>query len=240
MCGRYGVAVTDATLVALGEALLGAAVTPEEGLDWGPWPEVRPTDVAPVLRAAADGRLVLAGHPWGLRLTVPRADGRGTRETRVINARAETARQKKAFRDGQRALVPATGWTEWPAQAVATAGLSARAPAEAFPTGEPVAIAAPDGRVLWFAALVGAPRVERLAGEASRAEGERPFVILTRPPVEAIASVHDRMPAVVDAAAARRWLCGAEAPEDLLAAPVVPALVARPAGPPRPRQLALF
>jgi putative SOS response-associated peptidase YedK len=224
MCGRYGVTVSDEALRALSEALLAAEVALADGLGGGPWPEVRPTDVAPVLRVGADGALRLEGHRWGLRVTVPREDGAGTRETLVINARAETAARKRTFRSGLRALVPATGWTEWPAvEPPEGAG---------WHKGEPVGLSAPDGRVLWFAALLGA--------DGGGGPGAEPFVILTRPPVAAIAEVHDRMPAVVDGAVARAWLAGAETPEGLLEAPVTPAPVARATGRARPRQLSLW
>jgi putative SOS response-associated peptidase YedK len=223
MCGRYGVQVSGEELVRLAQALIEADVALGDGVV-SPWAEVRPTDVAPILLGRGR-RLVVAGLRWGIRVTVPR-EGRGgapegLRETLVINARAETAATKRSFRAGTRALVPATGWLEWPAEDWQT------------PTGrgaarQPVALGPPDGRVVWFAGLC-VPGVDSDA-----------FVIVTRPPVPEIAPIHDRMPAIVDAEAARAWLSGEATPEALLDLPVTPAPVASAVGPAPARQLSLF
>ncbi len=223
MCGRYGVQVSGEALVQLAQALVTAEVALGEGLT-GPWPEVRPTDLAPVLLGRGRG-IEVSGLRWGIRVTVPR-EGRGAapddlRETLVINARAETAATKRAFRAGTRALVPATGWLEWPADDWQT-------PAGRGAARQPVALGAPDGRIVWFAGL-------SVPGHANDA-----FVIVTRPPVSDIAPIHDRMPAIVDGAAARAWLSGDASPETLMQLPVTPTPSAKAIGVAPARQLTLF
>jgi putative SOS response-associated peptidase YedK len=253
MCGRYGVQVSGEGLVQLAQALLAAEVRQADDLS-GPWGEVRPTDLAPVLLRRAGGGLAVEALRWGVRILVPRgAEGEVLRETLVINARAETARGKRSFRHGARVLIPATGWTEWPAADWQTSAGQGAA-------GQPAALGAPDGRVLWFAGLSldeggasPAPgsgpsrsvRAGQTAGQATSASrsdltGGPRFVIVTRPPVDAIASVHDRMPAVVDGEAARSWLAGEMSPEALVTLSVHPAPAAAPVGPARPRQLSLL
>lgn len=101
----------------------------------------------------------------------------------VINARSESASSR--FREAythRRAVVPADGFYEW--------------------TGEqghrrPIWFHAPDGGPLFMAALLDAP---------DDPSAPPPFAILTtaaRPPV---AEIHERMPVLLTAASARRWM----------------------------------
>ena len=63
---------------------------------------------------------------------------------------------------------------------------------------------------------------------------------MTRPPVAEIAPIHDRMPAIVHADAARAWLAGDATPEALMTWPVTPTPVAKAVGVAPARQLTLF
>jgi len=100
----------------------------------------------------------------------------------LINARAETAGRLPTFRrplaEG-RCLVPADGFYEW------TGPAGARRP-------------------LWFRPARGGLLL--LAGLCREEEGGPAFVILTTPASPDVAPIHDRMPAVLPAEAADRWL----------------------------------
>jgi putative SOS response-associated peptidase YedK len=74
--------------------------------------EIRPTNIAPVVVAGADGPEARA-MAWGF----PPFRGKGV----IINARAETAADKPLFRGSlgsRRCAVPATGFYEWDDQKV--------------------------------------------------------------------------------------------------------------------------
>lgn len=147
MCSRY-------ELMAKPRDLAGrfrlSSVPPIEEKD-----EVRPTDAAPVITGG--DRLALM--TWGL----PAFDGKP-----LINARAETLRERPTFRHllERRCLVPATAYFEW--RRDGRARLRNR-------------IAAADGATFAFAGLT---------------DGTR-FTIVTRAAAPAIAHIHDRMPVIL-------------------------------------------
>src|SRR5690606_37048764 len=125
---------------------------------------------------------------WGL---VPFWAGRDERRPPLmINARVETVRQKPMFRDalarGRRCLVPADGFFEWKKQGKAK-------------------------QPMWIhAGTHDAPRLFAFAGLWSRAKTDagdmRSFAIVTGPPNELVAPIHDRMPIVLDRGAWTAWL----------------------------------
>lgn len=104
MCGRYviDIEIDEPTLreiIAEAEKRLK-----EGGLKTG---EIFPSDIAPVIAERAGQHMALP-MKWGF----PRWDGKGI----IINARAETAAQKKTFRQSlanARIAVPSTGFYEW-------------------------------------------------------------------------------------------------------------------------------
>jgi putative SOS response-associated peptidase YedK len=104
----------------------------------------------------------------------------------AINARSETAatRFRKAWQHG-RCVVPADGFYEWRGE-----------------RGDrrPVWFHDPDGRPLLMAGLL-----------EEQPSAPPMFAILTAPARAPVAGVHDRMPVLLTAASARRWL--AEMPE---------------------------
>ena len=111
--------------------------------------------------------------------------GLPTRDSRIINARSETACEKPMFRplieSSRRCLIPASSYTEWEKQG------KQRIPYE---------FKAPDARLLYFAGLY------RLDGNDSLAS----FVILTRNAPTEFNHIHDRMPLILTPEEQKRWL----------------------------------
>lgn len=102
MCGRYVIEIDEPSLR---EIVAEAQRRLEEGVvKTG---EIFPSNTAPVL-AEGNGGLLSLPMTWGF----PRWDGKGL----IINARAETAAQKKTFsgplKKG-RVAVPTSGFYEW-------------------------------------------------------------------------------------------------------------------------------
>jgi putative SOS response-associated peptidase YedK len=169
-------------------AELAAVFDPEAAFSFRPRYNVAPSDLHFVLRLDG-GQRRLEPARWGLS---PGAPGRGP----LINARAETAPSKGAFRGaflGGRCVVPADGFFEW----------------RATPEGrQPMWIHRADGGLLLLAGL----------WEAGR------FAVLTTEPNRLVAEIHDRMPAILTPEEASAWLAAPSpallrpAPEGLLAA----------------------
>jgi len=147
---------------------------------------IAPTQEAPVVRTGAGGGREIAMLRWGL---VPF----WARDARVgnsmINARSEGIEKKPAFREAvrsRRCAVPASGFFEWQ-------GAPGRK--------QPYAITLPGHPLFAFAGLW-----ERW----QPAEGDplETFTIVTTDANEAVAPVHDRMPAILAAEAVDLWLEG--------------------------------
>ncbi|MEQ8770452.1 MAG: SOS response-associated peptidase [Phycisphaerales bacterium] len=144
---------------------------------------VAPTQVSPVARNGERGR-ELAWCRWGL---VPSWAKDPSVGSRMINARAETAAEKPAFRAAmkrRRCVVPASGFYEWQKDA----GGKKR----------PHYIARADGAVLLFAGLW---------EEWDHGDGPlQTFTVLTTAPNELMATLHDRMPVVLEREEVGAWL----------------------------------
>lgn len=181
MCGRYTI-----TRVHGLDRDLEAALAPSTGSSrwWRPRFNVAPTQEAPVV-TLRDGVRSLELMRWGL--VPPWAGKRGARPPLAINARVESLQDKPMFRDslqrGRRCLVPADGFFEWKKQGTLK---------------QPMWIHPDDGLPFAF------------AGVWTHAETEtgdlRSFAIVTGPPNELVAPIHDRMPVVVDRRAWSAWL----------------------------------
>ncbi|HLX08653.1 MAG TPA: SOS response-associated peptidase [Thermoanaerobaculia bacterium] len=179
MCGRY-------TLTSPGEVVAEVF----ELVDVPPVPpryNLAPTQEAAVVRVVAPGAArALAMLRWGL---IPAWAKDPAIGNRMINARAETAAEKPAFRDSfrrQRCLVAADGFYEW-------RKLDAK-------TKQPYLIRRQDRRPFAFAGLWAAWR-----GPAADRPVET-FTILTTSPNELMRPLHDRMPVILDRRDFTAWL----------------------------------
>ena len=155
---------------------------------------IAPTQAAPVIRLVREGEGAAAGERarelallrWGL---VPAWAKELAVGNRMINARAESVAEKPAFRQAlekRRCIVPATGFFEW-------TGPPGRK--------QPHAVSFPDHPVFGFAGLW--ERWRPAEGEAVET-----FAIVTTDANEAVAAIHDRMPAIIPPDRAETWLAG--------------------------------
>lgn len=149
---------------------------------------VAPTQVTPAARGG-DGGNELAMLRFGF--AAARADG-----AMLINARAETLREKPTFRGllaTGRCVVPASGFYEWTRD-----GSGQAQPHYIFPA---------DGGVLAFAGLWRAEVAEGGDGtDGGGSAGGGSFVIVTTAPNSVMSRLHDRMPAILTRASALAWL----------------------------------
>ncbi len=181
MCGRFTLTRRDFEQLA---AELGAEVRAEDAALFRPRYNIAPTDQHWVLRQKYEQRQLLPAK-WGL-VNSWAADAKGA--FKQINARAETALKRPAFRDAfieRRCVVPADGFFEW------IGAKEAR---------RPVWFHAPDDGLLLFAGLY-----ESWHDPQSDA-WQRTFTILTTDANGVVASVHDRMPVIVPPERVEEWL----------------------------------
>jgi putative SOS response-associated peptidase YedK len=180
MCARMTLSRRELAEVA---DELDAVFDADAAAGYRPRYNVAPTDAHVMLRLEPSGARRLELGRWGF-----------VREGRplLINARAETARVRDAFRAAYahgRCLLPADGFYEW---------------SSVDGEGRPFWMHRRDGKLLLFAGLF-----EEMPGT-----GERRFTVLTTPPNAPLARIHDRMPAVLAADEAAAWL--ADGPTHLL------------------------
>ncbi len=122
----------------------------------------------------------------------------------IINARSETAAEKKTFADSlreRRIILPAAGFYEWSREGEKTKYFFTR-----------------DGRETIY-----------LCGLWKPVDGFLRFVILTRPANASMGGIHDRMPVIVGEEDVRPYLTDREAAADLIAY-ADPVLTMQPAG----------
>ncbi|WP_261555830.1 SOS response-associated peptidase [Frankia tisae] len=201
MCGRYTQKLAADDLVAAMSARDETGGGVRESYN------VAPTSTMPIVVAqppAAGGEPAPTGRvlrlaTWGL---VPSWAKDRTIGTKMINARAETAATKPAFRAAfaaRRCLVPATGFYEW----FHPGGGSRRGqPFYIYPAGHPET-----GGIFAFAGLYEVWR-----------KGDTPlvtFTILTTGAAEGLAFLHDRSPVILPASAWDRWIDPAADPAGL-------------------------
>ena len=175
MCGRFIQATAGAVLAARFQL-----VTPP---DLAPRYNVAPSQWIGAIRCAGDGRREWVTLRWGL---VPAWALEPKTAYRTINARAETAAEKPAYRQAfrrRRCLIPADGFYEW--QAVGKGK-------------QPYCIAPADGQPWAFAGLW-----ERWERDGQALESA---TILVTQANALIAPIHDRMPVILDPADEARWL----------------------------------
>jgi putative SOS response-associated peptidase YedK len=191
MCGRFALFSPEEILAAM-FGLEGAGFPP-------PSYNIAPSRAVAAVRIAPEGRagreLVLLR--WGL---VPSWAKDPAIGNRMINARAETAPEKPAFRSAfrrRRCLVPADGFYEW---------------REAGARKQPYFVRMADGKPFAFAGLW--ERWEGPAGEVVSC------ALLTTGPNDLLAPIHDRMPVILSSADYGPWLD----PENQAAATLLPLL----------------
>lgn len=195
MCGRFAQPRSADELARI----FGARAATQ--LDGGRF-NVAPTDpiVAVVER---HGERVLDEFRWGL-IPVYATSRRGA--ARLINARSETVETSGAFRvafQRQRCIIPADAFYEWRRPS----GLGGRGTARP----QPFAIRLATSQPMAFAGLWSAWH------DPVSAERVYTASILTGPPNALVASVHDRMPVILDASDWTAWLDEAASPETLRA-----------------------
>lgn len=172
MCGRF---LLDTPSAELARALELA------GVSLSPRLNIAPTQPIIFVRAGPEGREAATGR-WGL---VPPWSKDPRRGPPLINARAETAASKPAFREAfrrRRALIPASGFYEWQRR--------------------------PEGKQA-YALLPKAGSLLVFAGLWERWGEEDPVTscaILTTTPNATLAGIHDRMPVILGRRAAQAWL----------------------------------
>jgi putative SOS response-associated peptidase YedK len=189
MCGRYTLTDPDPRLLRFRFDLSESAEIEQE-----PRFNVAPTDPVLAVRRQEDGSREPGRLRWGL---IPHyADPEGF-ERLLINARAETVAEAPAFRDAfatHRCLVIADGFYEW----------------RASETGkQPLWITRPDRSPFAFAGLWARSK------RPDRSELHS-CAIVTCPPGEVVAPIHDRMPVILAEPAEERWLDPDAGPEELM------------------------
>ena len=177
MCGRYTLTVSA--------AVLGDVFEADVRVEHRPRFNIAPTQTVPIVRVNASGQRRIDGARWGL---VPHWAVDPSIGHRMINARSETAADKPSFRSAvrrRRCLVPADGFFEW--QRIEDRK-------------QPFHIRFHDRRTFGFAGLW-----ERW----QQTEDEAPLescTILTTSPNATVATVHDRMPVILDPRDWGTWL----------------------------------
>lgn len=144
--------------------------------------DIRPTDQAPVIAAGPDGELEPRLLRWGL----PDSYHKST----VINARAETALEKRMFRDSvasRRLVVPAARFYEWDRG---------------------------KQKVTFY--RKGLPALY-MAGFYSPGEDGWNFCLLTTGANDSMSKVHDRMPLIIEREQIREWILDGESTARFLA-----------------------
>jgi putative SOS response-associated peptidase YedK len=169
MCGRY-------RLGRGREAFKKYFGTEDDDLDWSPRYNIAPTQVVPIVRQhAREPKRTLASMRWGL---IPSWATDLSIGAKLINARAETAAEKPAFRDAlqrRRCLIPADGFFEWKKLGKGT---------------QPYCFTLVDDSVFAFAGIWDRWR-----------DPDKQWIetcsILTTTPNAVMAHVHDRMPVIL-------------------------------------------
>lgn len=136
--------------------------------------DVHPGEMAPVLKNGSEG-LLLETMKWGF----PQYGEKGL----IINARSETALDKKMFRESilyRRCAIPASHFYEWDAAK------------------NKASFRQENGRALY------------MAGFYHMIQNEVRFVILTTQANASVSPVHERMPLILEKEEVKSWVCDAE------------------------------
>jgi putative SOS response-associated peptidase YedK len=187
MCGRFA-------LFAPGEQL-AEQFGVELNHELEPRYNIAPTHAGAAIRlAASTGERELTYFRWGL---IPSWAKDPKIGSRMINARSETAAEKPSFRAAfkrRRCLIPASGFYEWQR-------LEDRK--------QPTFIHASDDSLLGLAGLWE-------IWQANDGSVVETCTILTTQPNEMMASIHNRMPVIIEAEDYSMWLDPGPQPQDAL------------------------
>ena len=188
MCGRFTQAMSWRKLHSLYQ------MPRQAPLNLQPRWNGAPTQEFAACRLDAQGARVLTKLRWGL---VPAWATDVKKGARMINARAETVHQRRAYRAAfkrRRCLIPADGWFEWRAEE--------------------------DGKQPWFITAASGEPVS-LAGLWERwekgAEPVESFTILTTAASPGLTAIHHRQPSILDPGDFDEWLAPDTQTERLLA-----------------------
>lgn len=146
---------------------------------------IAPTQYVAAVRAADDERRALSMLYWGL---VPAWAKEKSIGARMINARAETLREKPSFRSAyrrRRCLVLADGYYEWQ---------------RSGPVKQPWYMSFADGEPFGMAGLWETWR------DPATGQPLESCCLVTTSPAPAVAHVHERMPVIVPASVHAEWL----------------------------------
>jgi putative SOS response-associated peptidase YedK len=177
MCGRF---VQERPASELAEIFSAEPLVE----DPGPRFNVAPTDEALVVVQREDRRAITA-YRWGL---IPHWADSVKVGSRMFNARAEALTSSPAFRDSlrrKRCLVPVEAFYEWRREG---------------PVRQPYTIGRADGHPLVLAGLWDGWRDPDLD------QIRRTFTIVTTTPNDTMATIHDRMPVMLDEGDWSTWL----------------------------------
>ena len=181
MCGRYTLATPDPASIRA-RFPIGEAIEVRRRFN------VAPTDDVLAVTTDRDGRPRGELLRWGL---VPGWAKAASLGAKLINARLETVAEKPAFRrafERYRCLIVADGFYEW-----------RRGPGGGRSSKQPFHITRDDGAPFAFAGLWS-------TWHGDEDQRLRTCTIITRPANEAITSLHERMPVILEAEHEAAWL----------------------------------
>lgn len=189
MCSRYY--IDDDMLDEVSGLLVGRR---SAGLKWTAG-DVHPGEMAPIIMKR-NSKLQLDEMRWGF----PQYTGKGL----FINARAETALQKKTFSESvlhRRCVIPARHFYELPKYPAESAGgrFCRRDDSK-----NKVSFLRENGSVLY------------MAGFFNMMQDEIRFVILTTQANPFVLPVHDRMPLILEKEDVKKWIFDSEQTQDFL------------------------
>ena len=176
MCGRYNFTVEQSEEIQEILEKLNAKFQGKKAREG----EIFPTNTVPIMREEKGEISPVFGH-WGF----PMYQKKGV----IINARSETAFEKRTFRESlvhRRCVIPSTGFYEW------------------------------DHEKRKFLFRIEGTNALYMAGLYTFHKDEMHFVILTTKANESIQEVHTRMPLVLKKEEIQAWILEGSATNDIL------------------------
>lgn len=189
MCGRYSLTTVPEAM----RALFGFENLP----NLPPRYNIAPTQDVAVVRFDGEGARQLAMMRWGL---IPHWAKDASMASKMINARAETVREKPSFREAvksRRCLLPADGFYEWRTEAGRK---------------QPFRIGMKGGAAFAFAGLWDRWTVTATAAGLNEGDEVDTVTIVTTTANEKLAPIHGRMPVILPPENFDGWLDPANDP----------------------------